>query len=382
MDHITHFHIDKFKSLHNFTIPFPPSPNNTFLCLIGKNGSGKSTVLQAIDFAGEIFRGKISPWLKSRNWEKRDISSFQRLQNINLDIEGRFNGHTVNWSSSFNIQQLRCTQEKIRIDGNTVFSVADGKYRFFGENEVKNIFTYEGSILSILDKEILEDKGLAAFCAFMKKMYSFDTLNSKQLRMRTRPVDADTNIGRGGEFLSGKIATFSAGQIKELLAKVCEFYPWIINIYTSSLRGGWKELFFVEKSADGGTHRFSSQNSCDGLLRLVGFLTEFMTSDTFIIFDEIENGFNPEIMEKLVRMITDFPTQIIITTHNPVIINYMQEDIAIESTLLVYRKQDGTTGIRRFFEIPEVSERLSYLSPGEVFLDVDIDDVLIDTELV
>lgn len=87
MDHITHFHIDKFKSLHNFTIPFPPSPNNTFLCLIGKNGSGKSTVLQAIDFAGEIFRGKISPWLKSRNWEKRDISSFQRLQNINLDIE-------------------------------------------------------------------------------------------------------------------------------------------------------------------------------------------------------------------------------------------------------------------------------------------------------
>lgn len=186
----------------------------------------------------------------------------------------------------------------------------------------------------------------------------------------------------GGEFLSGKIATFSAGQIKELLAKVCEFYPWIINIYTSSLRGGWKELFFVEKSADGGTHRFSSQNSCDGLLRLVGFLTEFLTSDTFIVFDEIENGFNPEIMEKLVRMITDFPTQIIITTHNPVIINYMQEDIAIESTLLVYRKQDGTTGIRRFFEIPEVSERLSYLSPGEVFLDVDIDDVLIDAELV
>ena len=60
----------------------------------------------------------------------------------------------------------------------------------------------------------------------------------------------------------------------------------------------------------------------------------------------------------------------------------MQEDIAIESTLLVYRKQDGTTGIRRFFEIPEVSERLSYLSPGEVFLDVDIDDVLIDAELV
>lgn len=375
MDHITRFFIDNFKSLHKFKIPFPPSSKNTFLCLIGKNGAGKSTVLQAVDFVGEIFRGELSSWLKSRNWGKRDISSFQRMRNISLEIEGRFNDCTICWTASFNIQQLRCTQERIKIDNEIVFSVAEGKYKFSGENETKNIFNYEGSLLSILGKGVLESRGLAVFYTFMKKMYSFDTLNSKQLRMRTRPVDADANIGRGGECLSGKIASFSVEQCRELISRIREFYPWVVGIYTSPLRGGWKELVFAEKH-EKSARWFSSQNSCDGLLRLVGFLTEFMTSDTFIVFDEIENGFNPEIMEKLVRMITGFPKQIIITTHNPVIINYMPENIALESTLLVYREQDGTTGIRRFFEIPAVHERLSYLSPGEVFLDVDIDAVL------
>lgn len=376
MYHITRFFIDNFKSLHNFTIPFPNSSENRFLCLIGKNGAGKSTVLQAVDFVGEIFRGEISSWLKSRNWGKRDISSFQRMRNIALEIEGRFNEHTISWTASFNLQQLRCTQEKIKIDNNLILFVADGKYKFFEENEVKNIFAYEGSLLSILGKGTLESKGLASFFTFMKKMYSFDTLNSKQLRMRTRSVDADTNIGRGGEFLSGKIASFSVEERKKLLSKVQKFYPWIIRMHTSPLRGGWNEIFFWEKYKDDSIHRVSSQNSCDGLLRLVGFLTEFMTSDTFIVFDEIENGFNPEIMEKLVQIITKCRKQIIITTHNPVIINYMQDDIAIESTLLIYRKQDGTTGIRPFFEIPEVRERLSYLSPGEAFLDVDIDNIV------
>lgn len=382
MNHITRFFIDNFKSLRGFEIPFPPSDKNSFLCLIGKNGAGKSTILQAVDFAGELFRGAMSAWLKSRNWEKKDISTLQRMRNIVIEIEGIFDERHIKWSASFNITLLRCTQEKIEMDGQTVFSVADGRYKFFGDNEVKIIFTYEGSLFSVLGKDILKKNNLSEFSLFMKKIYSFDTLNSKQLRVRTRAVESDTNIGRGGEFLSGKIASFSTEQRAELVAKIQQFYPWVADIAVKTLRGGWNELYFLEK-AEGNierNYRFSSQNACDGLLRLAGFLTEFMTSDTFIVFDEIENGFHPEIMEKLVRMIADFPRQIIITTHNPVIINYMEEDTAIKSTLLVYKKASGDTGIRRFFEIPEVRERLRYLSPGEAFLDVDTDEVLQNAE--
>lgn len=299
------------------------------------------------------------------------------MRNIILKIEGIFDDHRISWVASFNISQLRCTQEKIKIDNDIAVSVVDGKFRFADESESKIVFSYEGSILSVLDNKVIENNGLSNFLSFMKKIYSFGTLNSKQLRIRTRPADKDTNIGRGGEFLSGKIASFSPEQRRKLVSQIQEFYPWIADIHTVTLRGGWEELYFTETCEEGNLHRrFSSQNSCDGLLRIVGFLTEFMTSDTFIVFDEIENGFNPEIMEKLVHTLTHCGKQIIITTHNPVIIDYIQEDIAVESTLLVFKNADGTTGIRRFFEIPEAKERLSFLSLGEVFLDLDIDETL------
>lgn len=100
-----------------------------------------------------------------------------------------------------------------------------------------------------------------------------------------------------------------------------------------------------------------------------------MTQDTFIVFDEIENGFNPEIMEKLIRILTECDKQII-TTHNPVLLNYMSDKTAIESVVLMFRKAHGKTGAVHFFELPELKERLQYLGPGEAFLDVNIDDVL------
>ncbi|OAD21575.1 hypothetical protein THIOM_002652, partial [Candidatus Thiomargarita nelsonii] len=42
---IREFHINNFKSLVNFKFQL-----DKFTCLIGLNGSGKSTILQALDF--------------------------------------------------------------------------------------------------------------------------------------------------------------------------------------------------------------------------------------------------------------------------------------------------------------------------------------------
>ena len=46
-----------------------------FNCLIGLNGSGKSTVLQFIDFVGQQVRGKFDERLAEREWEAKDSTS-------------------------------------------------------------------------------------------------------------------------------------------------------------------------------------------------------------------------------------------------------------------------------------------------------------------
>ena len=62
--------VDNFKSLVDFELKLAK-----FNCIVGLNGSGKSTVLQALDFVSQLMIGDIDGWLKMRNWEKSDLNS-------------------------------------------------------------------------------------------------------------------------------------------------------------------------------------------------------------------------------------------------------------------------------------------------------------------
>ena len=55
---ITKIKIDNFKSLVDFELEL-----STFNCIVGLNSSGKSTVLQAIDFLANLMVGGVSGWL-------------------------------------------------------------------------------------------------------------------------------------------------------------------------------------------------------------------------------------------------------------------------------------------------------------------------------
>ena len=50
-----------FKSLVEVTIPL-----GQFNCLVGMNGAGKSTVLQAFDFLSQLMRCDLQGWLDQR----------------------------------------------------------------------------------------------------------------------------------------------------------------------------------------------------------------------------------------------------------------------------------------------------------------------------
>ncbi|MFY8134268.1 MAG: AAA family ATPase, partial [Aquimonas sp.] len=54
---IKHFYIDNFKSLVDFRLSPEGGSLAKFTCLVGLNGAGKSTVLQALDFIGHLASG-------------------------------------------------------------------------------------------------------------------------------------------------------------------------------------------------------------------------------------------------------------------------------------------------------------------------------------
>ncbi|CAI09095.1 AAA family ATPase [Aromatoleum aromaticum] len=49
--------VRNFKSLAQFKLRL-----HRFNCLVGMNGAGKSTVLQAIDFIAQLMEGRIDEW--------------------------------------------------------------------------------------------------------------------------------------------------------------------------------------------------------------------------------------------------------------------------------------------------------------------------------
>ena len=123
-------YISNFKSLNDFTLDF-----SKFTCLIGLNSSGKSTILQAIDFISQQMNGNISQWLKDRNWETNELTfKLEKKRLIQGMITFSHNENYYIWSFFFNPTLKKCTYEKIyAYDKNiknekVIFSVDNSKY--------------------------------------------------------------------------------------------------------------------------------------------------------------------------------------------------------------------------------------------------------------
>ena len=74
--------IVNFKSLGDVTLRL-----DTFNCLIGMNGAGKSSVLQAIDFLSQLMLGDVTGWLERRGWSIGDLNCKVRKEsNITIHV--------------------------------------------------------------------------------------------------------------------------------------------------------------------------------------------------------------------------------------------------------------------------------------------------------
>lgn len=396
---LTRFEIDNFKSLVGFSLPL-----SRFNCLIGLNGAGKTTVLQALDFAAHVMSGEVKEWLAARNWTATDLTSrLGKKSNIELAIVLEIEGRHLRWEATFNRSRLACTREVIRflplhttgarkqhgavyLDG-TVFELKDGKYwhpskgNDMGWNEIP--FIYQGSLLSQLrGNQLLSE--LHELRERIKGIRSLDLLSPEQLRRKTRLADLADDIGSGGQQLGAFIHQLKPAERDQLQQSLQRYYPQVTKIHTSILRGGAVKLELHERyQVDvSGTDSSSTEDMVtearhinDGMLRLLAILAQQFSPYEFVLFDEIENGVNPEITEALVDALVGSAKQLLVTTHSPLVLNYLEDDVARQSVLLIYKRPDGVSRAVRLFDVPMAAERLECLSPGESMLDLSLDHV-------
>jgi predicted ATPase len=368
--------VNNFKSLVEFRLELAK-----FTCLIGLNGVGKSTVVQFIDFLAQQVRGDLGGWLEERSWQAKDINS--RLSpRKNIDFDVRLAGHSGDqqalWVGSFNTTQLRCTTERISVPG-AVLQVQEGRYDVSEpQNDQKKsttgvggpiAFDYEGSLLSQLKEGALPD-ALRQFKRYFESVNSLDLLSPERLRQRTR--EAAGSLGLGGQKLSAFVHELGPAERKNLNSRLREAYQQLDAVNATSLRSGWKQLE-IREVFNGKKLVTEARHVADGMLRMIAILAELQTEHGFLLFDEIENGINPELVEFVLdALVTAEAKQVLVTTHSPLILNYLDDDVARRGVMYLYKTREGHTQAIRFFDIPSVAGKLTVMGPGEAFADTNL----------
>lgn len=378
---IKHIKINNYKSLIDFSISLTP-----LTVIVGNNASGKSTILQAIDFLCRSVQEDFVSILDNRGLKIENIKSkfaptsapIKFEAEIEIEEDGKVYDYL--WKMEIHTRIARNNmwlQEEMIQDKSTGFNLlrfekSEGGCIWDEEKNEKmilpQILSYQSSVLKMIN----ENTGtkLSILKRFLINSSSFELLSPDEMRMSSRGW-ADT-IGMSGRNLPSFIKGMPPekkqcfmNKIQQLLGNTIEH----VGTKTQA-RPGWTQVVLTE-NYENKKISLASKDISDGTLRLLAFvaISEIQKPEAVMLLDEIENGINTNYAEELLDILraswSEKRHQIIVTTHSTVFLDYVEgKDI-----VFLYRdKQTGLTRSSALFEVPKLKEKLDYMYPGEVVL--------------
>ncbi|MDH7615255.1 AAA family ATPase [Vibrio cholerae] len=375
--------VSAFKSLVDFELNL----DSKFNCIIGLNGAGKSSVLQLFSYVSALIEGKIDRWLSERGWEEKDVVShfFPTRETFDLVLDIELSDKQLRWEATYNWKRGLCTSETLTdlANGHQLLRLYQGRLKTKRDTIPDLIFKYSGSILSALDDSALPQEAVL-FRNFMTNVDSHDLLSPKV--MRSGHFASEGKIGSAGEYLISYIHKLDKNSQDILLKNLYGYFPQVVKIETKTELNGTLSLLLTERFYnEDGSHVdvvTNAKHINDGMLRILIILASQRTSSKFQQFDEVENGVNSEITEKLVEAFINSPQQVLITTHSPMVLNYIEDELAKSSITLVYKNKQGHTKATKLFALPSLTKKLNSLAPGDAMLDVYLKDAAEEAELL
>jgi predicted ATPase len=366
-----------FSDKVDTSIPLEP-----ITLFVGPNGAGKSTILQAVAVLGDLVRGNIEQLLEKRGWEYRDLPhllSGRQTIAIGADIDLGKN-RLVRWELTLGrrlhpgIAGERIVvldedeQEQVLVNrtGRTIQT-----YDERGNLVQEVMLTLPSSWLSTVDpvKDAGTQPTLAALATWARGIRSFFFLDPTKLRAASRTKNGE--IGEHGEDLAAYIGSLAKRPraLATLTRLLKKHYPRLSELTPKSNKYGWTRLEVAERW-NGETAKFNARQVSDGLLRLIAVATLIVREDkpSVLLFDEIDNGLHPRLLEGFVSLLTVLSkdTQVLATTHNPISLNYVSD----ESAIVVTRGAQGTVRVTRVVDTPGFADLREHFALGELWYNV------------
>jgi predicted ATPase len=374
--------IQNFRALRNVTLGKTVDNKNAVLprlmAVIGANGSGKSSLMDALGFIGDCLQEGVQSAC-----DKPHRGGFERLRTqgltepIKFEIRFRQNSDARPISYSLHIdcdkhgravvvyerlRQRRKGQRKgwpysfLEIT-NGVGSVWSGEGSAESEGTARiDVRMGDRAVLGISTLGSLADHPrIASFRAFLSGWYL--SYFVPQLARSQPMAGAEPHLDRTGENLAKYlqfIAREHPNNFQQMLSRIARKIPGISKIV--SVEAPDRRLL-LEFHASGYDAPFYQQDMSDGTLKMLAYLLLMEDPDPapLVGIEEPENGLHHQLLADLAREFKDFARksrgpQVLITTHAP---NFV-DALSPEEVWILDKGIDGYSNLTRAADIKGV----------------------------
>ncbi len=388
---IKHFRIQNFKILRD--VRMEPSSVNV---LVGPNGCGKSSVLQAIDFLRAFFMSSIEVYLQKEGWEYKDIPNvsagsktirWEVSIQLSADKEGRGEGQ-YDYSVTLSPRRyLAIGNEELG------YTPPDGKRTLLLKRSGRRGVIYDSlreRLYPFLVPNLLSS-AIYAFAApfqrgerfaemrnfrtWIQGIQYFSVFNPNALRAADRGKHA--TLGPHGEHLAPVLANFKKRRPQEfqkLVSRLRRSFPTLLGISFSGRGWGWRSIKTYERKGPREI-ALNNQQIGDGLLRLLA-LSSFLYLDEIprvILFEEPENGVHPHILREMVQVLKELTlrkgqkSQVFFTTHSPYVLDEFYDNPE-QVFLMNYADGKSNVQLRKLTETEDLEKvKNAFGSLGEAW---------------
>ncbi len=235
--------------------------------------------------------------------------------------------------------------------------------------------SFLSSGLSFLDENSHHFSEMIALKQYLNNIYLFDFSATDKLKSPGR-INDEPIIGKFGEHLTSFLYHQPKTVLVELSKKLADYIPFIKKIRIKKKASGEVELDIQESFHN---HFLDGVSISDGVMRILAIISLSLIEKPAktIMIEEIEDGINPYLIEKIVETLKSIvqseAKQFILTTHNPLILDW----IPVESIYLLYRNtESGQVQTKRFSDSSTVINNLDYMNPGEIWINFEKDTIV------
>ena len=329
---VENIRIRNYKSIVDLTLDL-----GRFNVIIGTNGCGKSNILEAVTMASAAHQNKLdTEFLLNRNVR---VTEPAFMTNAFDDVE-RADNHIYLDVKGFDKQ---------------LYSI---NFNLFHQDKTKTWKNFIEAASTLPPDSKMTKYGMFQVVAVVEEFASFLSYRPVENLLREVKDSPIYPLGIRGEGLMQYLKTISTNEeYRELFLKINEglrMLDWFdgFNIPDGLLTNEYK-LSIGDKFLKDSLHHFDQRSTNEGFLYLLFFLTLFNSKDTpqFFAVDNIETSFNPGLCQNLTKYLVkttkENNKQVVLTTHNPFVLDGM--DLSDDEVrLFVCRRDiDGHTKIER-----------------------------------